>query len=957
VKKISRCIALVVASALAALPLRAAETVKAVRARSAPVVDGRLKETVWGDAQPVTDFTIMDTDRPAEFATRAMVLYDDDSLYIGMVCAEPEVDDLVVQEVPFDNGNVFRGDCIEIMLDPERDGSDYYHFGVNVSGSRFDRRVSQGGHVGDERWNGAWRAATHVGEDFWSCEVAIPFFCLGITPEVGSTWAINLCREKKKPFAENSSIAERGAFNVAGAFATLSGLNVDFRRFCYDVGAPRAQTRVEGGRLQLTLTMPVTNRTGRRREIILEALLCHPEKRPYIKSVPLHLDADMPVTCTFEPFTLEKQGNYECFLRVADAAQKKTLAQTHSILEVSYVPIAVRWIEPWYRDCIFETQDLKQAVAEIEIRLPAERLDGLSLRAVLRTEKSDEPIASVAVQRPTERNIVRFEIEPLPYGKLLLAARIEDAAGKVVEETRHPLRKLPRKAGEVWLGPDRVWRVDGKPFFLNGAWGYLEDMNPYYNAHTGYSSETVRRIAYIYIPEAMRKEFQRERLSEPVQRYIREKTVEAARDPRLFAHYLWDEPEVGGVTAKALKMAYDIMRDADPYHPVIISNDSLSGLKEYADCAEINGYHPYPPVFKDKPVNDFGKLVDHLEKWDELWRSGLTRQTIAFLHQGFNYGDYGAVNQRVPNYVELRDQNILALILGATGVIQFNRCVQQYPELRIGIPHLTRELAYLGRAIVAPTSDIGVALSRPKARALLKELDGEMFLFVSNACMEAGELTVTVPGLSERAGELRVVSEGRSVRVRRDRFTDRFDTFEAHVYTTSPEQPDLLTVREICALIAEANRARRKPGNLVFQEYEGEGVVLRASSNAAGQYRRPDNGLWHVVDGVISEVDRYKCLTWQDATPNEFPDWLEIRMPAAHKVGRVVVYPFEKSLRDYAVQLFVDGDWRDVARATGCEADRMEHVFAPLVTDRVRLWVAATNGPHAMVTEIEVYER
>ena len=80
------------------------------------------------------------------------------------------------------------------------------------------------------------------------------------------------------------------------------------------------------------------------------------------------------------------------------------------------------------------------------------------------------------------------------------------------------------------------------------------------------------------------------------------------------------------------------------------------------------------------------------------------KQTMAYLHQGFNYGDYGAVNNRIPTYVEYRSQNLLALICGARGIIQFNRMVPHYPELHIGMPHLTAELASLGPVIVAPTS-------------------------------------------------------------------------------------------------------------------------------------------------------------------------------------------------------------------------------------------------------------
>jgi hypothetical protein len=249
---------------------------------------------------------------------------------------------------------------------------------------------------------------------------------------------------------------------------------------------------------------------------------------------------------------------------------------------------------------------------------------------------------------------------------------------------------------------------------------------------------------------------------------------------------------------------------------------------------------------------------------------------------------------------------------------------------------------------------------------MLKEHEGQLWLFACNADMTVRDITLTVPGMGNR-GPVTVLSEGRQVAMQGDRWRDAFGPFECHVYTTA-KAPGLPTVAKIAAEIAAANAARRKPGNLVFQEFEGDGVVVTASSNYASRYQRPDNGLWHLVDGVIDRTDHYKCLTWQveatrredshrDTTEKQGPDWLEIKLPQAQTVGRVVVYPFEQSLKDYTVQVFVGGQWQDVATATGQKADEATHSFPPVTTDRVRLLVTATNGPVAKVTEVEVYAK
>jgi len=930
--------------------------VQATRTPAPPLIDGRLDEGCWRTAEPTTQFTVANSTQPAKFGTTAYVLYDDTALYFGVKCHEPNPADILPKDVPFDNSDVFRGDCVEIMLDPRQSMNDYYHFAINVSGARADRSVTQSGHVGDMHWDGRWDAKAYVGGDSWSCEVVIPFYTLGITPDVGPTWRINLCREKKRPGAENSSIAEQGAFNVAGRFAVLKGLDVDFRRYCYAIGEPTTTTQVKDGELNLSVSTLVENATGAARDLLVEGILIGSDRKPHVRSVVARFDADVASTLALDPFVLSAQGEYECCLRVADPTTKRTLALRQSRLSVAYVPMSIQLVEPWYRDCIFETQQLEQVVADVEVRLDPEQLAARCLYVAIRKKGGSSDVAARTIMKPGERNRIQFDAAPLPYGDLAIVAQLRSARGQLLEETTRRLQKLPYREGEVWLGRDGVWRVEGKPFFINGGWGRERDRNPYFNTYTS-DAESIERVWCFWCPQAMRKEFRNDTLSEEFKTYIRSKVEEALKLPNLLILFLWDEPECSAFSAKGLEEAYQIMRDVDPYHPVMICNDSLSGLKDFAACAEINGFHPYPPILKNQRVNDFAEHVVCMDEWRKLLRAGRIKQTVAFLHQGFNYGDYGAVNQRVPNYVELRRQNLLNVILGATGIMQFNRCVAQYPELHLGIPHLTKELAYLGKTAIAPTSKLSVTVDHEKARSLLREADGELFLFVCNADLTPRRLRISVPGLGRRAKQLHVISEGRSVAVKGDAITDAFDTFGVHVYTTSADRPDLPTVKQIEVEIAAANRARRKPGNLVFQALEGDGVVLRASSNTSGKFRRPDNGLWHVVDGVISTFDHYKCLMWYDATPDEHPDWLEIQMPQAHRIGRVVVHPFEKSLRDYAVQVFVDGKWQDVDRVTGKNDDVITHQFTPVTSDRIRLWVTATNTPLSQVNEIEVYEK
>jgi hypothetical protein len=956
--------------ALLALGLAQAQSfVQAVRAEAVPALDGKLDDACWAKAPPAGKFLINNTDRPAQFATSVRVVFDDSTLYLGARCAEPNVASIKTESLPRDNGDVWRTDCIEVMLDPARTQNDYFHIAINASGSIADRACTQGGFVGDMTWDSNAAGASFIGADFWSCELAIPFAALAITPQVGDTWRINVCREKKQP-AELSSLAEQGAFNIASRFIELRGVTADLSRYRYVIGPPTPVRAIKEGQLELTLQVPLRNLTGQTTPVLLDAWLIGPSGRVTAIGATIEPPVDQQQTFSLGPLLLAEQGDHETYVRVADPATKAPLAFLKAPLDIRYVPLTIHLLEPWYRNCIFATQNLKDVKLEVEVALDEATRQGCSMLVAIRVDgnappgerpaadPSGKPYVFKRVEPVGEKTPLSFAVTSLPDGRLEITATLRDAAGKVVADTSIPLRKLPHQPGEVWLGRDLQWTIEGKPFFMNGAWNYMEDFLPEYNTFSGDQPGALLLDTGImndlhYKAKSLRES----KLSAEDAQQIREWVTAKRDNPRLFGYYTSDEPEVSSLSAKALEEVYRIVADEDPYHPVIISNDSMEGLRVYARCADINGLHPYPVILRDKPINDLGSVASFVSGAVAFFADAPHKQTVAYLHQGFNYGDYGAVNNRIPNYQEYRDQNLLALICGARGTIQFNRMVAHYPELHIGMPYLTRELKFLEPIMTGSVPEAKLTADSDKVKLLAREYQGQLYVFACNADMTPRQVKLTMPSLPAGSGRtLQVVSEGRTVSPQDKTWSDDFGPYEAHIYTTAPA-PKLATVKQIVDEIAQANAARRKPGNLAYQEFEGDGVVVTASSSKAAKFRRPDTGLWHVVDGIFDREDRYKTLTWQDDTDGQFPDWLEIKLPQAHKIGRVVVYPFQESLQDYALEVFDNGAWREVSKVTGQKGEPTTHTFAPVTTDRVRLVVTAAKGKNSMVTEVEVYEQ
>lgn len=939
-------ISLLSAFLLCSSTLYAGQTVNAVKCATRPVLDGKLDDACWKKASPLTDF-INETGNPAKSRTIAYVLYDDNNLYIGMKCFSKDIKKLKrsIKKGKHD-ASVYDDDSIEIMLDPTSSKNDYFHFIVNAAGAKFDRFCREGGLNGNPAWNGTWKAATFIGKDYWSCEMVFPFYALGITSDVKSSWGINLCQGKKTPFGENSSIAEKGAFNVAGRFAKLKGLDVNFKKYHYKVEKPIISTEIKNNLLNAEVSLEIDNQTGKTQVLKLGCWLISPDKKPQIKSNVVKIPAGKG-TYKIGLFKLREQGEYDCYVSLKDTKKGNILYLSKIKIPIKYVPMAIKLIDPFYRDTIFATQNLKNVTLVVENKLDKKKLKGCSLSVELRKKNTRKAILTKLIATPQSSNKIELDVNKMPYGNLEIFAIMKDKDNKIIAEIKHKLRKLPYKKGEVWLGRDKVWRVDGKRFFPNMSWGHAEDNNPYYNVCWGFRKGK-KAVIMVYYSSQINK-MKKTGFDQDMIDYTM-KIIKANKDnPQFFAYASLDEPDL---TKKTLETIYKKISEEDPYHPVILTHNNINSIRNNHNAADLHTFHCYPNIFKNKRVNDLSKIP----KFAKAFLKFAGKDFVGFLDQAFNYGDMGKVNERIHTYQEARSKMLLALICGAKGVLFYNRLYLHYPELYIGAPYLARETAYLGKAIISPDAKLKVKTNKDNVRTLLKDVNGELYLFVSNANMKPRKIKITIPGIEKYSKKLNVISEDRKVSLKGDSFTDMFDTYEVHVYTTSKEKTGLLAVKKISSIIDKINQKRKKPGNLAFQMFEGDGVELSISSTG-GPYSRKENGIWHVVDGVIDKTVNYNMLMWYDGTPNKFPDWIEIKLPKKHNIGRVVVYPFDKSLKDYSVQAFVAGRWKDVDKVSGKNADMITHTFKQVNTDRIRIMVTATNGPTSKIIEVEIYQK
>ena len=171
--------------------------VTAVRAATAPVLDGRLDDAVWQIASPITGFR---RDRPGDGnpageRTEVRVAFTDDALYIGarMYDEHPgEISELRGRRDSFMQAN----DQFQVQIDSYHDHRTAFVFGVTPAGGRNDLVAPNDGYQGiDAGWDPVWTAATRVDSLGWVAEMQIPLSQLRFREAESQVWGINFRRD------------------------------------------------------------------------------------------------------------------------------------------------------------------------------------------------------------------------------------------------------------------------------------------------------------------------------------------------------------------------------------------------------------------------------------------------------------------------------------------------------------------------------------------------------------------------------------------------------------------------------------------------------------------------------------------------------------------------------------------------------------------------------------------
>jgi len=160
-------------------------------------VDGILDEVTWQNADLAKDFYLVfpvDNDFPIS-KTEARMTFDDDFLYFGIICYDPNEGPHIVESLKRDWD--FRPtENISIYVDPFDDRTNGFNFSLSPLNVQREGLISASVEISTD-WDNKWYSEVTDHDDRWVAEIAIPFKTLRYKDNL-TNWNIQFLRNDVK---------------------------------------------------------------------------------------------------------------------------------------------------------------------------------------------------------------------------------------------------------------------------------------------------------------------------------------------------------------------------------------------------------------------------------------------------------------------------------------------------------------------------------------------------------------------------------------------------------------------------------------------------------------------------------------------------------------------------------------------------------------------------------------
>lgn len=200
-------------------------------------LDGELNEAAWQSAASSRALVNTMSGAAADFRVTVKTLFDAEHFYVGFIVA----DTFLKSEFDEHDQHLWEADVVEIMVDPDGDGRNYFELQVSPGNVSFDtrydaRRVPQ--PIGHADWDSGLRSGVSLrgtlnddeADEGYTVEIAIPWsaFAHGTPPatppSAGDEWRVNFYVMDVQPDGTRAaawSAPRVGDFHVPGRFGKI----------------------------------------------------------------------------------------------------------------------------------------------------------------------------------------------------------------------------------------------------------------------------------------------------------------------------------------------------------------------------------------------------------------------------------------------------------------------------------------------------------------------------------------------------------------------------------------------------------------------------------------------------------------------------------------------------------------------------------------------------------------
>ncbi|MBE6366798.1 MAG: hypothetical protein E7052_02665 [Lentisphaerae bacterium] len=935
-----------------------------------------------------SDFKVLGGSRPAEPGTRYKLAHDNHNLYVAVIADEPNTGKLkLLENTGRENPYAWRTDSLDLNFIPQAEPEKFYQLivtanGVYADNSGEDDNTGTETYVISEAWKSNARIiSSEIGKDFWSVELSIPLgaFRSGKSagaPELAMVIGRNRYVGRETYEASANTVSKRNVFVSPAAMrpVVLKNFQKDFYR--WQLEAPIVKCFKDGGKLYANIHNSVINRTDKRANARIKVTLIDKKNREISSSC----GCSCPVNTIAQKalaIELPEAGLYSVRLELFDG-RKRLLAEHISKHLLDYQPVKIKVVNPAYRNNIYASQKVDSIKAVITL----EENIGKELTVKLQGKNVELQQVIAAAEKV---NKVVFPADKLVDGEYVLSAG----------GARTVIRKLPPCKGEVWFDKDGITYIDGKRFMPNGYFGLsaahkypgMTMLHTYaYNfkspehlidyldkAHA--ANLKVMMPPYVEFSGSWKLKYfdkesrQQSKLGSEQKKVLDRLVAVVKNHPAFFGYYAADEPEGWGFSVDWQKELRDYLAAVDPYHPVIMLNYGLDGLRMFAAGGDILMPDCYVDYYLDGTTSkkrrasyDFARLAN------ELGVSGyLAPQAFDFAR----VNPHGVAG-RAPSFDELRQQNMLGFIGNAKGIMPYSLVYRGMAahSLREAPFVLGAEIEVLQDLLLQPT-DNGLLPSDRSIDELIagaKRYGNEAIVIAVSVSDKPFTATLQVPDYIK--GKLAVSGENRFVEVKNGTITDRFDPQHTHVYIAGSLRSNSIDLAAVRNRIAQLDRERFKPGNLLaagelsyrqMEEYS-RGIVPKhvpriKASSAIVQKPYSVCGEYWLQDGII-EKELRDIMMYYSPRPEDKAPALEIDFGKVVTVGRVVFYAFEFNGKSaFTGARVLDENGKVLGELKNNTAHKSEVVFTPVKLRKLRIDSIQRDKklPNRLLTELEVY--